>query len=185
MVGRRTYGGSTTYLPIKINMANVIPVIFASSILMMPQMIASFGNPESKWVQFINTYISSNSVYSWIYFILYGLLIVAFAFFYTSITFNTEEVADNMKRYGGFIPGIRAGRPTADYLGYVANRLTWVGAIYLAIVALIPTVLFSKLGIMGGGFGGTSIMILVGVGLQTVKDIDAQLQQRHYEGFLR
>lgn len=182
VVGRRTYGGSTTYLPIKINMANVIPVIFASSILMLPQMIASFGDPASGWVQFISRWLSTSS---WLYFLLYGLLIVAFAFFYTSITFNTEEVADNMKRYGGFIPGIRAGRPTADYLGYVANRLTWVGAIYLAIVALIPTILFAKLGVMGGGFGGTSIMILMGVGLQTVKDIDAQLQQRHYEGFLR
>ena len=178
VVGRRTYGGSTTYLPIKINMANVIPVIFASSILMLPQMIAGFGNPASGWVQFISRWLSTSS---WVYFLLYGLLIVAFAFFYTSITFNTEEVADNMKRYGGFIPGIRAGRPTADYLGYVANRLTWVGASYLAIVALIPTILFAKLGVMGGGFGGTSIMILMGVGLQTVKDIDAQLQQRHYE----
>ena len=182
VVGRRTYGGSTTYLPIKINMANVIPVIFASSILMLPSMIAGFGNPESGWVQFINRWFSSHN---WPYFVMYGLLIIAFAFFYTSITFNTDEVADNMKRYGGFIPGIRAGRPTAEYLGYVANRLTWVGSIYLAIVALIPSITFAKMGVMGGGFGGTSIMILVGVGLQTVKDIDAQLQQRHYEGFLR
>lgn len=182
VVGRRTYGGSTTYLPIKINMANVIPVIFASSILMVPGMLASFGDPSSSWVIWINRYLASGSA---AYLALYALLIVFFAFFYTSITFNTDEVADNMKRYGGFIPGIRAGKPTADYLRYVSNRITWVGAFYLAIVALTPTIVFSKMGIMGGSFGGTSIMILVGVGLQTVKDIDAQLQQRHYDGFLR
>ncbi|MCF2706916.1 preprotein translocase subunit SecY [Arcanobacterium haemolyticum] len=182
VIGRRTYGGSTTYLPIKINMANVIPVIFASSILMLPGMIAQFGDQTAGWVQWINRYLSSGSVG---YLVLYALLIIFFAFFYTSITFNTEEVADNMKRYGGFIPGIRAGKPTADYLSYVSNRITWVGAIYLAIVALTPTIMFSQMGIMGGSFGGTSIMILVGVGLQTVKDIDAQLQQRHYDGFLR
>lgn len=182
VVGRRTYGGSTTYLPIKINMANVIPVIFASSILMLPGMIATFGNQTSSWVVFINTYLRTGS---WTYIALYGLLIVFFTFFYTSITFDVDEVADNMKRYGGFIPGIRAGKPTADYLRYVSTRITWVGAIYLAIVALIPTIVFNELGIMGSSFGGTSVMILVGVGLQTVKDIDAQLQQRHYEGFLR
>ncbi|AWE42015.1 MULTISPECIES: preprotein translocase subunit SecY [unclassified Actinobaculum] len=182
VVGRRTYGGSTTYLPIKVNMANVIPVIFASSILMLPQMIAQFGSQTSGWVQFIMRYFNSQS---WVYMLTYAVLIFAFTFFYTSITFNTEEVADNMKRYGGFIPGIRAGRPTAEYLRYVSTRITWVGATYLAIVALIPTVMFARMGIPQAGFGGTSIMILVGVGLQTVKDIDAQLQQRHYEGFLR
>lgn len=182
VVGRRTYGGSTTYLPIKINMANVIPVIFASSILMLPTMIAGFGDQSSGWVRWISVHLHTGG---WLYLALYALLIVFFAFFYTSITFNTEEIADNMKRYGGFIPGIRAGKPTADYLKYVSSRITWVGATYLAIVALTPTIVFSQLGIMGGSFGGTSIMILVGVGLQTVKDIDAQLQQRHYDGFLR
>jgi preprotein translocase subunit SecY len=182
VVGRRTYGGSTTYLPIKINMANVIPVIFASSILLIPNMIAGFGDSSSAWVEWISRHLATNS---WLYLTLYGLLIVFFTFFYTSITFNTEEIADNMKRYGGFIPGIRAGRPTEEYLNYVSSRITWVGAIYLAIVALTPTIVFSQMGIMGGSFGGTSIMILVGVGLQTVKDVDAQLQQRHYDGFLR
>lgn len=119
------------------------------------------------------------------YMLTYALLIIFFSFFYTSITFNPEEISDNMKRYGGFIPGIRAGRPTADYLRYVMNRITWVGALYLAVVALIPHIVFNYLGIQSARFGGTSIIILVGVGLQTVKDIDAQLQQRHYEGFLR
>lgn len=181
VIGRRTYGGSTTYLPIKVNMANVIPVIFASSILMLPTMIATFGNPESGWVQWIQRNFSQSG---WAYILTYALLTFFFTFFYTSIAFDTEEVADNMKRYGGFIPGVRAGRPTAEYLHFVSNRLTWVGATYLTIVALIPILLFSALGIQRSGFGGTSIMILVGVGLQTVKDINAQLQQRHYEGFL-
>lgn len=182
VIGRRTYGGSTTYLPIKINMANVIPVIFASSLLMIPTMAASFGDPNSGWVQFINRYFASRSV---AYLVAYGLLIFFFTFFYTEITFDTDEVADNMKRYGGFIPGVHAGKPTADFLHYVSVRLTWVGAVYLAVVALVPTTMFSQMGILGGSFGGTSIMILVGVGLQTVKDVDAQLQERHYEGFLR
>lgn len=182
VVGRRTYGGTSTYIPIKINMANVIPVIFASSILSIPQMVSTFGDQTKPWVQ----WIAANFTYSspW-YLLVYALLIIFFAFFYTSITFNPEEIADNMKKYGGFIPGIRAGSPTADYLRYVTSRINWVGAIYLAIVALIPYIVFNALGVQQMGIGGTSIIILVGVGLQTVKDIDAQLQQRHYDGFLR
>ena len=182
VVGRRTYGGTSTYIPLKINMANVIPVIFASSILSLPQMIGHFGDRNSKWVQWLSTNFTWTSVW---YMLTYALLIIFFSFFYTSITFNPEEISNNMKRYGGFIPGIRAGRPTADYLRYVMNRITWVGALYLAVVALIPHIVFNYLGIQSARFGGTSIIILVGVGLQTVKDIDAQLQQRHYEGFLR
>lgn len=182
VVGRRTYGGTSTYIPLKINMANVIPVIFASSILGLPQMIAQFGDQNSGWVRWIGENFSRGT--GW-YLVLYALLIIFFAFFYTSITFNPEEIADNMKRYGGFVPGIRAGQPTADYLRYVINRINWVGALYLAIVALIPQIVFNSMGINSLSFGGTSIIILVGVGLQTVKDIDAQLQQRHYEGFLR
>lgn len=182
VIGRRTYGGSTTYIPIKINMANVIPVIFASSILTLPTMAIQFGDPSSGWVQWLSRNFDQTS---WPYMITFFVMIVFFAFFYTSITFNPDEVADNMKRYGGFIPGIRAGAPTANYLRYVMNRITWVGAVYLATIALIPTVVFGQLGITMMAFGGTSIIILVGVGLQTVKDIDAQLQQRHYEGFLK
>lgn len=182
VVGRRTYGGTSTYIPIKINMANVIPVIFASSILSLPQMIAQFGDQNAKWVQWLHANFTWTSVW---YMLAYAILIIFFSFFYTSITFNPEEIADNMKRYGGFIPGIRAGQPTADYLRYVINRINWVGALYLAIIALIPHIVFTQLGIQSASFGGTSIIILVGVGLQTVKDIDAQLQQRHYEGFLR
>ena len=182
VVGRRTYGGTSTYIPIKVNMANVIPVIFASSILAIPQMVATFGDQKKAWVQWISAHFTHQSA---IYLAVYALLIIFFAFFYTSITFNPDEISDNMKKYGGFIPGIRAGQPTADYLHYVITRINWVGALYLAIVAMIPYLVFNTLGIQNMGIGGTSIIILVGVGLQTVKDVNAQLQERHYDGFLR
>ncbi len=184
MVGRRMYGGTSTYIPIKINMAGVIPVIFASSILSIPTLIAQFGDQSAGWVRWISTHLASQS--SPLYIALYALLLLFFTFFYTSITFNPDEVADNMKKYGGFIPGIRAGRPTAEYLAYVSNRITSAGAIYLVIIALIPMFVFAGLQLTQNlPFGGASILIIVGVGLETVKQIDSQLQQRHYEGFLR
>jgi preprotein translocase subunit SecY len=188
MVGRQMYGGTSTYIPIKVNMANVIPIIFASSLLTLPMMIAQFNtdptNPAG-WVTWINNHLSQGD--SNIYMIIYTVLIVFFTFFYVSITFNPEEVADNMKRYGGFIPGIRAGRPTAEYLQYVLTRITVPGAIYLAAISLIPLIAFRLINANQNyfPFGGTSIIIIVGVGLETVKQIEAQLQQRHYEGFLR
>ncbi len=184
MVGRRTYGGTTTYIPLKINMAGVIPVIFSTSILALPPLIAQFGQPTDGWVQWIQRTFSSQT---WGYMLVNSLLIFAFAFFYTSITFNPEEVSDNMKRYGGFIPGYRAGTPTANYLRYVMNRLTTVGAIYLVIITLIPSLVILALGLAPNQmpFGGTTLLIMVGVGLQTVKEINTQLQQHHYEGFLR
>ncbi len=183
MVGRRVYGGTSTYIPIKINMANVIPVIFASSILMLPTLASQFGDPNAGWAQWVIRNFGNGDTP--LYMAVFAVLIVFFVFFYTSITFNPEEVADNMKRYGGFIPGIRAGRPTAEYLQYVITRITSVGAIYLVLIALIPTVAFVLLGISGVPFGGTSLLIIVSVGLETVKQIDSQLQQRHYEGILR
>ncbi|MFE5311129.1 preprotein translocase subunit SecY [Isoptericola sp. NPDC056573] len=184
MVGRRMYGGTSTYIPIKINMAGVIPVIFAASILAIPGLIAQFGEPTAGWVLWISENLVQQS--DPLYIVLYVLMVIFFAFFYTSITFNPDEVADNMKKYGGFIPGIRAGRPTAEYLDYVITRITSAGSIYLAIVALIPTIVLVVLGVTTNiPFGGTSILIIVGVGLETVKQIDSQLQQRHYEGFLR
>lgn len=183
MVGRRLYGGTTTYIPLKINQAGVIPVIFASSILQLPVLAAQFA-PQASWSVWLQQHFLVTQ--SWWYMGTYALLIIFFAFFYTSITFNPEEVADNMKRYGGFIPGIRAGKPTADYLGYVMTRLTWPGSLYLAVVALIPVVVIAAMGVSQSmQFGGTTIMIMVGVGLQTVKEIDSLLQQRHYEGFLQ
>ena len=182
MIGRRQYGGSTTYIPVKINTAGVIPVIFASSILAMPQLIAGFGDQRSGWVHWIMTHLQQTHP---IYLTAYGVLILFFAFFYTAITFDAEEIADNMKRYGGFIPGIRAGEPTVRYLSYVINRITTAGSIYLVVLALIPTLAVIWLDLSQHlPFGGTTILIMVGVGLQTVKEVNSQLQQRHYEGFL-
>jgi preprotein translocase subunit SecY len=184
MVGRRTYGGSSTYIPIKINMAGVIPVIFASSLLQVPALLAGFGDQTAGWKQWVANNLAATDAP--LHIALYVLLIVFFCYFYTAITFNPDEVADNMKRYGGFIPGIRAGRPTAEYLDYVITRITAPGSIYLALVALIPTIAFIALGVGTNiPFGGSSILIVVGVGLETVKQIQSQLEQRHYEGFLR
>jgi preprotein translocase subunit SecY len=187
MVGRKMYGGSSTYIPLKVNQAGVIPVIFASSMLYIPQLAAQlFGsstNPQA-WVQWVDSHLVRGD--SPDYMLLFFLLIVFFTYFYVSITFDPVEVADNMKKYGGFIPGIRPGRPTAEYLGYVLTRLTAPGSVYLGIVALIPMI---AIGLVGASqqfpLGGTSILIAVGVGLDTVKQIESQLQQRNYEGFLR
>ena len=186
MVGRRMYGGSSTYIPIKINMAGVIPVIFASSLLALPGLFAQFGDQTEPWVEWLSANLLSPSAP--LYIVIYFFLTLFFVFFYTSITFNPDDVADNMKRYGGFIPGIRAGRPTAEYLQYVISRITTAGALYLSLVAIFPVIVFAGLNLpdeIGFALGGTSILIVVGVGLQTVKEIDSQLQQRHYEGFLR
>jgi preprotein translocase subunit SecY len=184
MVGRRMYGGSSTYIPIKINMAGVIPIIFASSLLAIPGIIAQFGDQTAEWVQWISVNLAQPDAP--LHLVLYVVLIVFFCYFYTAITFNPDEVADNMKKYGGFIPGIRAGRPTADYLSYVISRITAPGSLYLAVVALIPTIAFIVMDVgQNIPFGGSSILIVVGVGLETVKQIESQLQQRHYEGFLR
>ena len=187
MVGRRMYGGTSTYIPLKVNQAGVIPVIFASSLLYIPQLAASlFGNQAKPqgWVAWIDRYVASTD--SAFYMLAFFVLIVGFTYFYVSITFNPTEVADNMKKYGGFIPGIRPGRPTAEYLNYVLTRLTAPGSVYLAVIGLIPMVAFALMGVSNEiPFGGTSLLIMVGVGLDTVKQIESQLQQRNYEGFLR
>jgi preprotein translocase subunit SecY len=187
MVGRKMYGGTSTYIPLKVNQAGVIPVIFASSMLYIPQLASQlFGNQAHP--QFWVTWISAHLIIgdSPIYMAIFFLLIVFFTYFYVSITFDPVEVADNMKKYGGFIPGIRPGRPTAEYLNYVLTRLTAPGSVYLGLVALIPMI---AIGLVGASqqfpLGGTSILIAVGVGLDTVKQIESQLQQRNYEGFLR
>jgi preprotein translocase subunit SecY len=189
MVGRRTYGGNNTYIPIKVNMAGVVPVIFASSLLYLPALIAQFNQPAAgetpqAWVVWITNYLTQGD--HPLYMLLYFLLIVGFTYFYVAITFNPDEVSENMKKYGGFIPGIRAGRPTAEYLDYVLTRVTLPGSIYLGLIALIPLIALALVGANANfPFGGASILIIVGVGLETVKQIDAQLQQRHYEGLLR
>jgi preprotein translocase subunit SecY len=185
MVGRKMLGGSSTYIPIRINMAGVIPIIFAASLLSLPQLIVQFaGDNAPGWVRWVNVYVAQTGVA--LNNVFYVLLIIFFCYFYTSITFNPDEVAENMKKYGGFIPGIRAGRPTADYLDYVLTRLTAAGAPYLGLIAVLPVFAFGFLGVGSNFiFGGTSLLIMVGVGLDTVKQIEAQLQQRNYEGFLR
>ena len=187
MVGRRMYGGTSTYIPLKVNQAGVIPVIFASSLLYIPQLAASlFGNQNSPqgWVAWVDRYFAQTD--SALYMVIFFLLIIGFTYFYVSITFNPTEVADNMKKYGGFIPGIRPGRPTAEYLNYVLTRLTAPGSLYLAVIGLIPMVAFALMNVSNEiPFGGTSLLIMVGVGLDTVKQIESQLQQRNYEGFLR
>ena len=183
MIGRKMYGGSSTYLPLKINMSGVIPPIFASSILAIPTLIAQFGKSDQSWVKWINANLA-NTTSVW-YIALYALMIVFFCFFYTSITFNPDETADNMKQYGGFIPGIRAGNATSRYLTYVMNRLNTVGAVYLLFVALIPTVLIMALGLNAKlPFGGTTILLIAGVGLDTLRQAKAQTEQFQYTGFL-
>ena len=193
MVGRRMYGGTSTYIPMKVNQAGVIPVIFASSLLYIPTLAVSlFGNQKNPqgWDSWVQRYMEIGSTTGlsniWFYLGLFFALIVAFTFFYVSITFNPVEVADNMKKYGGFIPGIRPGRPTAEYLSYVLNRLTTPGSIYLGAVALFPLIALAVIGVADQfPFSGVSLLIMVGVGLDTVKQIESQLQQRNYEGFLR
>jgi len=184
MVGRKMYGGTSTYIPLKVNMAGVIPVIFASSLLYIPQLIITLSGNQGSVAQWISRNFTRGD--EPLYLLAYFLLIVFFTYFYVAITFNPTEVADNMKQYGGFVPGIRAGKPTAEYLDYVLTRITLPGAIYLAIIAIIPFVAFAFLGVgQRFIFGGTSLLIMVGVGLDTVKQIESQLQQRNYEGFLR
>ncbi|MCR2043511.1 preprotein translocase subunit SecY [Anaerosalibacter massiliensis] len=183
VVGRKMYGGQSTHIPIKVSMAGVIPVIFATSLLAFPQTLALFfkGAP-SDW---ITKYLTPGGrVGAWVYSILNILLIIFFTYFYTAIQFNTVEYAQNLQQYGGFIPGIRPGRPTSEYLNKVVSRLTFVGAISLAAIASLPIILSSifKLNV---NFGGTALIIVVGVALETVKQIEAQMLMRHYEGFLK
>ncbi|TWG99797.1 protein translocase subunit secY/sec61 alpha [Nocardioides sp. J9] len=187
MVGRKMFGGSSTYIPLKVNQAGIIPVIFASSLLYLPAMAVQFNaNAEStNWfIDFLNEYLvdQGNPVHMAAYF----ALIIFFTYFYVSITFNPQEVSDNMKKYGGFIPGIRAGKPTQDYLSYVLSRITLPGSLYLGLISLVPLIAFVLIDAnQNFPFGGTSILIMVGVALDTVKQIESQLQQRNYEGFLR
>ena len=184
MVGRQAYGGTSTYIPIKVNQAGVIPVIFASSLLYIPSLIVNFTGSTSGWAVWISrNFVNGDNI---IYVSTYAALIVFFTYFYVAITFNPDEVADNMKKYGGFVPGIRAGKPTSEYLQYVLSRITAPGSLYLALVAVIPIgalVLFGAT--QNFPFGGTAILIVVGVGLDTAKQIESQLQQRSYEGFLK
>ena len=194
MVGRRQYGGSSTYLPLKVNQAGVIPVIFASSLMYVPVLLTQIvtmnqtAQPDNWWMNNVMSWLQNPG--SWQYIITYVVLIVFFAYFYVSIQYDPVEQAENMKKYGGFIPGIRPGRATAQYLGFVMNRLLFVGAIYLAGIAVLPNLAMDA-GVAGSGsggmagFGGTAILIMVSVALTTVKQIESQLLQSNYEGLLR
>jgi len=192
MVGRRMYGGTSTYLPLKVNQAGVIPVIFASSLIYIPHLITQLvtaGDPNASngwWSKAIAKYLTNPA--DPVYIAIYFGLIIFFTYFYVSITFNPDERADEMKKFGGFIPGIRPGKPTADYLRYVLSRITLPGSIYLGVIAVLPN-LFLEIGNSGSvqnlPFGGTAVLIMIGVGLDTVKQIESQLMQRNYEGFLK
>ena len=184
VVGRKMYGGQSTHIPIKVNQAGVIPVIFSISLLAFPLTITYFF-PDTGFTDFVTKYLSpSGNPGVWVYGLLNFVLIIFFTYFYTAITFNPAEVANNMKANGGFIPGIRPGGPTVDYLGKVMVRITFVGAIFLAVISTLPTILsyFMNLNV---GFGGTSLLIAVGVALDTMKQIENQLVMRNYSGFLK
>ena len=188
MIGRRMYGGTSTYIPLKVNQAGVIPVIFASSLLYLPQLILGFMNsPDARTrsTGSCTSYVINPT--SWVNISLYFLLIIFFTYFYVGITFNPTEVADNMKKYGGFVPGIRPGKPTAEYLDFILSRITLPGSLYLGIISILPNLFINLVGGQKQNFpfGGTAVLIIVGVGLETVKQIESQLMQRNYEGFLR
>jgi preprotein translocase subunit SecY len=188
MIGRRMYGGTSTYIPLKVNQAGVIPVIFASSLLYLPRLFLDFAKSDNpgKVYLFVERWLAQPD--SWSYIAIYGLLIIFFTYFYVSITFNPTEIADNMKKYGGFVPGIRPGKPTSDYLSFILSRITLPGSLYLALIAVLPNLFFIALdsqAYQNFPFGGTAVLIMVGVGLETVKQIESQLMQRSYEGFLR
>jgi preprotein translocase subunit SecY len=187
ITGRRVYGGAATYIPVKVNQAGVVPVIFASSLLYLPQLGASvLGNSSQGWVGWVDRYLVPGTGAFPLYYIAYFLLILGFTWFYVSITFNPAEVAGNMQKYGGFVPGLRPGRATASYLSYVSSRLTAAGSVYLAAVALLPMIVLGELKVSSQiAVSGTSLLIVVGVGLDTVKAIQSQLHQHSYQGFVR
>lgn len=179
VLGRKMYGGQSTHIPMQVNMTGVMPIIFASSITTLPSIIINFvaPNTESKFL------LALQDTASWGFILIYALLIFFFAFFYTMIQFNPVEVSNNLKNNGGFIPGIRPGRPTADHLAYVLNKITWFGGLFLCLLATIPSVI-AKIAGINIGFGGSALLIIVGVALETVKQMESQMLMRHYKGFL-
>lgn len=183
VVGRKVFGGVTQYIPMKVNSAGVMPLIFASSIMFIPQTILTFF-PDSEFMQSMSKYFSQTN---WFYSIVYSILIIFFTYFYTAIAFNPKDVSDNMKKQGGFIPGVRPGKPTSDYIDNILTKITLPGAIFLAIIAILPTFL-TNIGVTTGlaqFFGGTSLLIIVGVALDTLQQIESHLLLRHYDGFMK
>jgi len=185
VVGRRVYGGQSSHIPLRVNQAGVIPVIFAISLLGFPATIATWVR-GSAFDRFVSTWMTMNgTIYSIPYLLVYAILIIFFTYFYTAITFNPVDVADNLKKYGGFIPGLRPGRPTAEYISKVLSRVTLAGGLFLALIAVLPTIVTSVTGFTNIYFGGTSLLIVVGVALDTMKQLESQLMMRHYQGFMR
>ena len=180
VIGRRMYGGHSTYLPLKVNQAGVIPIIFASSILMLPVTLAQFVHIG--WVQAVGNFFGWGT---WPNTICYGFLIFIFTYFYTAISVNIKDLADNMKKYGGFIPGIRPGQPTMLYVDKVLSRITLTGAVFLAFVAILPNFIGNITGIQGVYFGGTSLLIIVGVALDTMRQAQSYMVTRNYQGFIK
>lgn len=180
VVGRKMYGGQSTHIPMRVNMAGVIPVIFASSLTLFPATLASFF-PTSGVANWFSTYFAWGT---WSTNIIYVLLIIAFTYFYTAVTFNPFDIADNIKKQGGYIPGIRPGKPTVEYLSRIMNRLTLFGGVFLAVIAIIPILVGNIMGI-NLQFGGTSLLIVIGVALETVKQIESEMMMRHHQGFLK
>jgi len=181
VIGRRMYGGQGTHIPLRVNQAGVIPIIFASAILLFPATIAQFFQN----ITFMKSLSEALSPGKPLYLTLYAILIIIFTFFYSAITFNPANLADNMKKYGGFIPGIRPGKNTANYIDHIMTRITLSGALFLAVIAILPNILIKVTGITTFYFGGTSILIMVGVALETVQQIESHLLMRHYEGFIK
>ena len=181
VVGRRVFGGATTHLPLSVNSAGVIPIIFAQSIMFLPSTVAQLF-PNTDWVQnLVAVWLAPGG---WWYNIIYGLIIVFFAYFYTAIVFNPMEIADNMRKNGGFIPGIRPGKNTAEYIERILTRITLPGAIFFAAIAILPWVLIGQFNV-NFFFGGTGVLIVVGVALDTLQQIESHLIMRHYDGFLK
>jgi preprotein translocase subunit SecY len=184
--GQRQHAGGTTHIPLRVNHAGVIPIIFAISILLLPSQIAQyFTNSDTDWLRSGAQAVVGAFNNALFYNSLYFVLVVAFTFFYTAFTFVPNDVADNIKRYGGFIPGIRPGRPTAEFLGKVVTRITVAGALFLGVVAVMPSIIGDVTGVHTARLGGTSILIVVGVVVETMKQLEAQLLMRSYEGFIR
>lgn len=181
VIGRKMYGGQGTHIPLRVNQAGVIPIIFASAILLFPATIAQFFQN----LAFMKSMSEALSPGQPLYLIMYAVLIIVFTYFYTAITFNPANMADNMKKYGGFIPGIRPGKNTTVYIDYIMTRITLSGALFLALIAILPNILIKITGITTFYFGGTSLLIMVGVALETVQQIESHMLMRHYEGFIK